>query len=242
MGMHIAVEIADKHANPEIFEEIFSFFRAVDRQFSTYKNDSEITRINRNEIAANSYSQEMEEIFSLSEKTKRDTDGYFNIQKPDGTLDPSGIVKGWAIEKAAQLSLKMGYQNLYIDAGGDIQSYGLNGQGKEWSIGIRNPFNQKEIIKVVEVKGKGIATSGSYVRGDHIYNPRAPHERLLDVVSLTVIGPNILEADRFATAAFAMGRKGINFIEKLPGFEGYAVDSAGIATFTSNFEQYVKTK
>jgi thiamine biosynthesis lipoprotein len=62
---------------------------------------------------------------------------------------------------------------------------------------------------------------------------------LQDIVSLTVIGPNVYEADRFATAAFAMGKRGIYFIEQLPGFEGYMIDAAARATFTSGFERYV---
>jgi thiamine biosynthesis lipoprotein len=182
----------------------------------------------------------MREIFLLAEKTKQETLGYFDIKKSDGTLDPSGVVKGWAIKNAAEILLKNGYKNFYIDAGGDVQSYGLNQESKEWIIGIRSPFNVKDIVKVVYVKGQGVATSGSYIRGQHIYNPHMPEKKLLDVVSLTVIGSDILEADRFVTAAFAMGKEGINFIEQLPGFEGYAIDSMGIATFTSNFELYTK--
>ena len=240
MGMHITVEIVDSQATLEIFEEIFSYFVAVDKQFSTYKNDSEIMRINRGEISIDKYSSEMREIFSLAEKTKQETFGYFDIKKPDGTLDPSGVVKGWAIKNAAKILLKKGYRNFYIDAGGDIQSCGLNQEGNVWSIGIRNPFKNEEIIKVVCVKAQGVATSGSYIRGQHIYNPHMPEKKLLDVVSLTVIGSDILEADRFATAAFAMGKEGINFIEQLPGFEGYAIDSRGMSTFTSNFELYTK--
>ena len=240
MGMHITVEIVDKQVTSEIFEEIFSYFTAIDGQFSTYKNDSEIMHINRREISKDNYSSEMQEIFLLAEKTKQETFGYFDIKKSDGTLDPSGVVKGWAIKNAAKILLKKGYKNFYIDAGGDVQSYGLNQEGQEWIIGIRSPFNLKDIIKVVRVRGQGVATSGSYIRGEHIYNPHMPEKKLIDVVSLTVIGSDILEADRFATAAFAMGKEGINFIEQLPGFEGYAIDSMGIATFTSNFELYTK--
>jgi thiamine biosynthesis lipoprotein len=240
MGMHITVEVVDREVTSKIFEEVFSYFTAVDKRFSTYKNDSEIMRINRGEISADKYSMEMQEIFLLAEKTKQETFGYFDIKKPDETLDPSGVVKGWAIKNAAEILLKKGYRNFYIDAGGDVQSHGLNQEGKEWIIGIRSPFNINDIIKVVRVKGQGVATSGSYIRGQHIYNPYEPERKLVDVVSLTVIGKDILEADRFATAAFAMGKEGINFIEQLPGFEGYAIDSAGMATFTSNFELYTK--
>ena len=84
-----------------------------------------------------------------------------------------------------------------------------------------------------------MATSGNYIRGDHIYNPHASAEIIKDIVSLTVIAANVYEADRFATAAFAMGADGINFIEKLLGLEGYLVDKNGIATYTSGFEKYI---
>ena len=82
-----------------------------------------------------------------------------------------------------------------------------------WCIGIRNPFQAKQIVKVLYPRGAGVATSGNYLRGSHIYNPHAPQAPLDQVVSLTVIGPDILDADRFATAAFAMEREGIVFIE-----------------------------
>ena len=102
----------------------------------------------------------------------------------------------------------------------------------------RNPFDGQQIIKVVHPRGRGVATSGTYVRGEHIYNPHAPDRPIADIVSLTVIGPDVLEADRFATAAFAMGRAGIQFIEAMPGLEGYVVDRSGRATLTSGFGDY----
>ena len=149
-------------------------------------------------------------------------------------------MKGWAILNTATLIRAAGYENYFVNAGGDIAMSGKNAEGKEWSVGIRNPFNANEIVKVVYPRGKGIATSGSYIRGDHIYNPHAPEEKIRDIVSITVIGPDVLEADRFATAAFAMGKSGIDFIENLPGFEGYAIDVTGIATMTSGLAAYTK--
>jgi thiamine biosynthesis lipoprotein len=131
-----------------------------------------------------------------------------------------------------------GFTNFYIDAGGDIEVAG-NKDGEPWRSGIRNPFNRKENVKVLAVTDKGIATSGTAIRGQHIYNPQNPDTLLQDIVSLTVIGPNVYEADRFATAAFAMGRRGIYFIEQLPAFEGYMIDASARATFTSGFERYV---
>ncbi len=240
MGMPITVEIADSSATRDALEKIFSYFIAVDERFSTYKSGSEIMRINRGEVLENEYSAGMKEVFALAEKTKKETSGYFDIKNPDGSLDPSGIVKGWAIQNAAAQLFDMGFRNFYIDAGGDIQSSGTNAKGETWSVGIRNPFNFKEIIKIIYPQGSGIATSGTYIRGQHIYNPYAPGKELCDVVSLTVVGPNVLDADRFATGAFAMERESVNFIENLKDFEGYMVDSKGIATMTSGFKMYTK--
>ncbi|MCX6727132.1 MAG: FAD:protein FMN transferase [Candidatus Shapirobacteria bacterium] len=122
----------------------------------------------------------------------------------------------------------------YVEAGGDIQV-----KGKLWRIGIRNPFNRKENVKIIEVRDEGVATSGTYIRGQHVYNPFDPDRKITDVISITVIGPNIYEADRVATAALAMGKKGIEFIQKLDQFAGYMIDHEGVAIYTNNFEKYV---
>jgi thiamine biosynthesis lipoprotein len=239
MGMPIEIEIVDKNAK-DTLEAAFAYLVGVDNRFSTYKEESEISRINRGELSNAAASEEMKEVFALGEKTKKETHGYFDIRRPDGFIDPSGIVKGWAILNTAALIRDVGYENYFVNAGGDIASSGKNTEGKEWSFGIRSPFQSDEIVKVVYPKGYGIATSGSYIRGDHIYNPHAPEEKLHNIVSITVIGPDVLEADRFATTAFAMGKAGIAFIENLPGFEGYAIDAKGIATQTSGFAAYTR--
>jgi thiamine biosynthesis lipoprotein len=238
MGMPITVEIVDR-APERLMEDVFDHFAAVDARFSMFKPDSEISALNDGRMAVCDVSPQMREVLALAERTKRETDGYFEIRRADGLLDPCGIVKGWAIRNAAHLLRDAGIGNFFVDAGGDIQTGGKNPDGEEWTVGIRNPFNEREIIKAVTPKGRGIATSGTYVRGQHIYNPRQPGRPIGDIVSLTVIGPDVLEADRFSTAAFAMGKSGIHFIEDLPGFEGYVVDGAGIATQTSGFKAFV---
>jgi thiamine biosynthesis lipoprotein len=237
MGMPIEIDIIDDNASAAL-EVAFEYFVAVDNRFSTYKNDSEISRMNRGEIGQDAMSAEMREVFALAEKTREETNGYFNIHRPDGSIDPSGIVKGWAILNAARPIKNAGYENFFVNAGGDIAVSGKNEKGEEWSFGIKNPFQTNEIVKVMYPRGKGIATSGSYLRGNHIYNPLHPKEELCDIVSITVIGPDVFEADRYATAAFAMGKNGILFIEQLSGFEGYAIDKNGIATMTSGFSAY----
>ncbi len=238
MDMPITVEIVDS-GFAGLVDEVFSYFAAVERRFSTFRSDSEISALNGGRIGFEDLSCDMREVLEIAARTKRDTDGYFDIRRSDGMLDPSGIVKGWAIRNAADLARSFGARNFYVDAGGDIQIGGKNADGDDWKVGIRNPFNEQEIIKTVLPKGRGIATSGSYARGGHIYDPHQPGRRIEDIVSLTVIGPDVLEADRFATAAFAMGRAGIYFIEGMPELEGYAVDANGIATQTRGFGAYV---
>ncbi len=238
MGMPITVKINDERATSEIFERAFSYFNYVDNKFSTYKKESEISQINRNEIQPVDYSEDMKKVFELSEETRLRTMGYFDIKTPSGKIDPSGLVKGWAIYNAAKLLEKEGFRDFYVEAGGDIQVSGKNSENKKWKVGIKNPFNQNQIVKLIHLENEGVATSGNYERGRHIYNPKNKKEKIENIVSLTVVGPNIYEADRFATAAFAMGRKGIKFIEELDNFEGYLIDEKGIATMTSGFQKY----
>jgi thiamine biosynthesis lipoprotein len=234
MGMPITVD-AGKMADGTLVDMVFDYFAQIDRRFSTYRADSEISAINRGDVPIRDWSVEMTEVLELAERTKTETDGYFDIRRPDGSLDPSGIVKGWAINNAAWIIRVAGIGDFFIEAGGDIQASGKNASGKDWSVGIRNPFKTDEIIKVVYPRGRGVATSGTYVRGQHIYDPRGPEGPIKDIVSLTVIGADVLEADRFATAAFAMGKDGIFFLEETPGLEGYVVDIKGRATPTSGF-------
>lgn len=237
MGMPITIEIVDSQAAKKDLDEIFNYFHSVDQTFSTYKPTSEISRINRGEVKPNQFSSDMKLVLDLAEKTKHETDGYFEIG-PKGSFDPSGIVKGWAIQKTADQLRAKGFQNFYLDVGGDIQTQGSNQRGQRWRVGIRNPFRKDQIVKIVAISNLAVATSGTYERGQHIYNPKNRHRPITDIVSLTVIGSNILDTDRFATAAFAMGRLGITFIEQLPGFEGYQIDRDGVATMTSHFEDF----
>lgn len=237
--MPVVLTISGANAPQAWFDAVFNYLSHVDEVFSTYKESSEISAINRGERSVSQYSDEMKEVFALAEETRQRTHGYFDIRTPQGAIDPSGIVKGWAISNAAALLRGLGCENFCLDVAGDIESSGVNELGGEWAIGIRNPFEATQIVKVIYPQGKGVATSGTYIRGQHIYDPHTGTPAPADLVSLTVIGPNAYEADRFATAAFAMGVNGVPFIEDLTGFEGYGIDATGVATITSGFNQYV---
>ncbi len=238
MGMPITVQITDAAKQADL-EAIFSYFESIDERYSPYKEDSELSRIN-NGMSLDAASLEMRQVLELCKQTQVDTKGYFDIDN-GASIDPSGLVKGWAIQNAANRLKLAGFDNFFIEAGGDVEASGHSDNGKAWQLGIRNPFNIQEIVKILSVTNCGIATSGTYIRGEHIYDPVHNHRQPRGVQSLTVVGPNIYEADRYATAAFAMGVSGVSFIEQLEGFEAYLIDDNKTATYTSGFEKYVAT-
>ncbi len=237
MGMPVTVAIADAAAQRHL-DEIFDYFHSIDERFSPFKETSETNAVNHG-APQEIWSDEMKSVVALAEKTKNETDGYFDMMTPEGKFNPVGIVKGWAIKNAADILRAAGFKNFYVDAGGDIEVGGKNGEGKKWSVGIKNPFKQDEIVKTVFATNLGVATSGTYIRGDHIYNPKTKRP-VNEILSLTVVGPDVCEADRFATSAYAMGKNGIGFVEKYPGLEGYVIDKNGVATMTSGFLKYTE--
>lgn len=239
MGMPVTIAVAYKSAPRRLFDDVFKLLVAVDEQYSPYREDSEVTRINHG-LPEAQWSDDMQMIIAECKRTKSQTDGYFDAYFRS-SFDPSGLVKGWAIRRVSELLGNRGYDDFYVDAGGDIQTRGLNADGQPWRVGVRNPFQRDEIVKIVRARNIGVATSGAYVRGDHVYNPLTPNEPPRGVASITVIGADIYDADRYATAAYAMGRHGIDFIERLDGFEAYQIDMHGIATMTSQFSGFVSS-
>ncbi len=223
MGMPVRIVIARDDVDESVFAEAFTKLIAIDERFSTYKETSEISRINRGEVPESRWSEEMKEVFALAEETKKETGGFFNIETLSGIIDPSGVVKGWAIQKVFDLLLSRGETNILVDIAGDVATNGVNEEGKSWAIGIKNPFNTEEVIKILYPKGKGVATSGQYERGAHIYNPISGREASSTLESVTVIAPTILEADLLATTVFAMGEEGLTYAQQKEGVEVYAV-------------------
>lgn len=236
MGMPVIIEVSAQNVHEEDFEEVLSYFQDIDERFSPYKDTSEVMGINASSIHPDQYSNQMREILQLSEDTKKETNGFFDVYH-NGSFDPSGIVKGYAISRAAKMLSKKGFNDFYVSIAGDIQTYGKN-DGEKWRVGIENPFNREEIIKVVYLSGEGIATSGAYIRGAHIYNPVA-NSAVEDVKSISVIARDVFDADRFATAAFAMGKKGIEYIESKNGLEGCMVTDDQKIIMTSGFGMYL---
>jgi thiamine biosynthesis lipoprotein len=237
LGTPVTVEIIG--GNARVFSLVFDHFSKIDDRFDISNKKSEIAQINNGTIQPEAYSKDMKIVLQLCEDTRQETHGYFNIGQK-GKLDPSGLVKGLAMYEVAQLIEKAGYPNYCIQAGAELEMHGTDAAGKQWMAGIRNPNKPAEIVRNVSVSSGGIATAGVGLGKLPIYNPHKPDKTLTELKSMTVIATNVYDADRFATAAFAMGKRGLQLIEALPGIEAYIIDSKGVAIWTTGFTSFMK--
>ena len=243
MGTAISVDVRDSSVSPAALAEAFEYLRDIDRRFSTYKPDSEVSRLSRGEISEEDCSPELHDVLELCEQVRETSQGYFDIRahRWDGGLDPSGLVKGWALENAGRILETAGARNYCINGGGDIVIRGLAGPATPWRIGIRHPLQADKVATVVSVRNGAVATSGAYERGDHVRDPFTG-KPASGVLSITIVGPSLTYADAYATAAFAMGPTGLAWVAGLAGYAGCAITadpdgSNGRLTWTPGFER-----
>lgn len=225
MGMPIVIDVRDEGPHSEAVEHAFDWFRHVDATFSTYKEDSEIRRLERGELALDDAYEDVRLVLDRCETLRDETGGYFDARVA-GRLDPSGLVKGWSVDRAADILRNAGLEHFAVSAGGDMR---LVGSG--WRVGIQHPRERESLAAVLELGDLAVATSGAYARGDHVVDPHtgaAP----ADVLSVTVVGPDLATADAYATAAFAMGARGPAWAASLRGYEAMTImaDEAVLTT------------
>jgi FAD:protein FMN transferase len=236
MGMPVTVEVADPEVAAAALEDAFVDFAMLDRVFSPFREDSAISRLNRGQSVQSDAAALVDQALHLCSLYERATHGYFSA-RPNGTLDPSGLVKGWAIDRACSILERWGCHNFFVDAGGDVQTRGSAASGEPWRVGIRHPVERDKVVRIVRASGLAVATSGTYEKGRHIVDPHTGRAAT-DFVSLTVVGPDILEADVYATAGFAMGRDGLGFIDAIAGYEALAIDHEMRGTWTRGFDAF----
>lgn len=217
MGMPIVVDARDAD-DPSELEPLFAWFRLVDRTFSPFLPTSAVSRMNRGELAAADADPVVQAVLARCDELRDLTDGFFDARVAGSGVDPSGLVKGWSVERAAGMADELGLRNYAINAGGDIRLRGGALPEQVWRVGIRHPSDPLAVVGVVVGDDLAVATSGAYARGAHVVDPhtgRSPE----GVLSVTVTGPDLATADAFATAAFAMGRDGPAWTARLAGYE-----------------------
>jgi thiamine biosynthesis lipoprotein len=238
MGTAVGFDIRDA-ADEGGLQAAIAWLHHVDATFSTYRFDSPISRLGRGELHLDDVSEEVRSVLLLCERLRRETDGAFDalaVPAPNGTnLDPSGVVKGWSIERAAELLEGHGHTDFLINAGGDIAVRGTAAPGRPWTIGIRHPHDAGAVVTTLAARGPfAVATSGTYERGAHIIDPFTGLPTA-DLASVTVTGPDLTFADAYATAVFVMGEVGLEWIAGRPGYAGCVITHDGDMRTSANW-------
>jgi thiamine biosynthesis lipoprotein len=217
MGMPWMFDICDATVTLAVLRSVLQWLQWVDATFSTYLAESQISRLNRGELRREQLHPDVRAVLDRCEDLRRETGGYFDITAPyrartapaagyggAGSVDPSGLVKGWAIAGAAQRLRDAGATNFSVNAGGDALLCGQPEGDLRWRVGIQHPRSRSDIAMTLGLRNMAIATSGAYERGPHIFDPVAG-QAPSGLLSVTVVGPDVVTADAYATAAFAMG-------------------------------------
>lgn len=225
MGTAITVDAFSETLTAARVEDLvgsaFAWFHEVDERFSTYRPDSEVSRLSRGELDVRAASPDLRSVLDRCEDLRAETSGYFDAYAT-GRLDPSGFVKGWSVEVASERLRAGGLADHFINAGGDIRICGRRADGQPWRIGIVHPWQRHELAWVVTGTDLAIATSGTYERGLHVVNPFTG-SGVDALASVTVTGGDLGVADAYATAAMAMGRRGLDWLAGLPSRSAYEV-------------------
>jgi thiamine biosynthesis lipoprotein len=210
MGMPISVALRGRHADDDrgrtAWAATLTVLRDADRVFSTYRHDSVICRLGRGELRLDDCPPEVAEVLAIGETARRASGGAFAVNR-GGALDPSGVVKGWAAERAATRLAALPDTDFCLSAGGDIIGRTLDPAGPPWRIGIEDPHDLSRIVGVVPLHTGAVATSGASRRGAHIVDARTGRPAV-GLASVTVVGDSLTTVDVDATIAFALGAEG----------------------------------
>jgi thiamine biosynthesis lipoprotein len=236
MGTVVSFDVPFAARHDGSLDDAVKWLHWVDRVFSPYRPDSDVSQLADGVLTVEGCAPEMAEVIEACAFLRELSGGYFTAS-PWGRFDPSGYVKGWAVERAAAILSAAGSASHLVNGGGDVQCVGgLPGTtSAPWRVGIADPFTRGRLAVVVEAVDCGVATSGTAERGAHIANPRTggPAEGL---ASITVTGPSLALADACATAAFAMGPDlARDWAESLDGYEAYAITGTGGTWQTNGF-------
>jgi thiamine biosynthesis lipoprotein len=228
MGLPISMLArGDLAPAPEADRAVRAAFRElvdVDAVFSLYKPDSAVSRLGRAEIGWDECPDDVREVADRCARAAELTGGLFDATRPDGTWDPSGLVKGWAAERVAR-HLAAIRVDWCLNAGGDVLV--LAPSGEPFTVGIQDPRDAGQVVAAVPRVSGAVATSGTAARGDHLYDPRSGRLASSGWLSITVLGPSLETADVLATAAFVAGDRWQDIVALVPGYAGLGIDALG---------------
>ena len=240
MGTTVSIDVRSPLVEPAVLGRSSSICARSTRDSRPTAPDSEISRLGRGAIDEAACSPDVRHVLAACDHLATVTAGAFDARRvrADGAVDPSGYVKGWAVEEAAWLIDSAGGRNYVINAGGDVLARGEAAPGSAWRVGIRHPEQADRVAAVLGVRDLAVATSGAYERGDHIIDPRSGSTSA-GLRSVTVVGPGLAFTDAYATAVFVMGLDGLRWLADQPGYAAYAITSDDRAVWTEAMEPYL---
>jgi FAD:protein FMN transferase len=225
MGTAFTIDIRDPGQWRTAIDRVVGWLHHVDAVFSTYRADSDISRIQRGELRVADAHPEVPPVLDLCARIRTATGGAFSAMS-QGRLDPTGLVKGWAIERASGLLREQGAANHAVNGGGDLQLAGQAEPGRPWTVGIADPHTGDRVATTVTGRNFAVATSGVAERGQHILDPFTGRPAT-GLASATVVGKSLTYADAYATAAFVLGRNAIRWIDGIDGYAALLIDADG---------------
>ncbi|MGH8888968.1 MAG: FAD:protein FMN transferase [Acidothermaceae bacterium] len=206
----------------------------ADEIFSTFRDDSQICRLGRGELTLDACDPAVAQVLDACAQVARASNGYFSSMY-GGRLDPTGFVKGWAIQRASEVLLVAGFGCHSVNGGGDIQAHGEPEPGQPWNIAISHPLHRGAFAGVLAIRDGAVATSGSAERGAHVLDPFTG-KPAAGLASVTVVGRELAYVDAYATAAFAMGSAARAWLEALDGYEAMAIAPDNTGWRTSGYD------
>jgi thiamine biosynthesis lipoprotein len=233
MGTVFTVDVRDGGEWDDAIDAVVAWLHEVDAVFSTYRPDSDISRMGRGELLLRAAHPEVATVLDLSAQVQLETDGAFSAVT-DRRLDPTGLVKGWAVERASRMLRERGSGNHAVNGGGDVQLAGEPAPGRPWTVGITDPHDSTTVLTTVSGRDFAVATSGTAERGAHILDPFTGRPST-GVASASVIGPSLTFADAYATAVLVKGGRGCRWIEGMPGYEALVVSADRTVTASSGW-------
>jgi FAD:protein FMN transferase len=220
MGTTVSIDVRDD-VPLGLLEAAAETLREHEARFTTYREDSEIKRVERGELAIADAHEDVREVLDACAVLRAESGGAFDAWR-GGSLDPSGYVKGWAAERAASVLRRGGVTRFALNLGGDVICAGEAEHRRPWRIGVRHPTDAGRMALVLGIRDGAVATSGAYERGNHVVDARTGRAATV-WRSITVLAPDLATADAIATAALAMGEPGPSWAAGRHGCEVAAI-------------------
>ena len=243
-GTVIRIELRD-HVDHDAIDAVWAWFERVDELFSTWRADSEVSRLARGELDIGAVTPDVREVLDRCEQLRRLSDGGFDVAFAAGSrvaapgrcaIDPTGLVKGWAVDRAARVLTAAGAANFSINAGGDVLVAGGPATGQPWRVGIQHPWQRDRVAAAIGVTDAAVATSGAYERGHHVFDGRTGRVAR-GLASVTVVAGDLATADGLATAALALGADGMPWLAAQPDVDAMGITDARRVVKTARFDR-----